>query len=68
MYEKPTSASESPHSHFPTALTLWTEVRFPPLARDVIAECGIEMGKGVALDLAVGFFSGTVLSDRPHFP
>ncbi len=30
-------------------------------------ERGIEVGEGVALDLAVGFFSGAELGDRAHF-
>jgi hypothetical protein len=31
------------------------------------AESGVEMGEGVALDLAVGFFSGAELGDGAHF-
>jgi len=30
-------------------------------------ESGVEVGEGVALDLAVGFFSGAELGDGAHF-
>jgi hypothetical protein len=44
------------------------EARLTTLARGGPAgESGVEVGEGVALDLAVGFFSGAELGDGSHF-
>ena len=37
------------------------------LRGDAAGESGAEVGEGVALDLAVGFFSGAELGDGAHF-